>query len=262
MSGCLYTLREVFVARFDGKVSSKTSTKKRVKQGFHAFFVVIQLMMPHIYYLLGKEPKSLKSFIMKNIQDLIDEKGVLNIPEKIVIKNAPIENGISYVPSIIGKSAFDHMNNLTELHIPKTITEIEWCFYECYHLKNIFVADENPNYYDIDGVLYSKKEGKVSLIAYPNAHGEEYTIPEGVEEIAHFAFKSCKDIKTIPLPKLLKTINCNAFYQCTSLKSIELPDGIKHIGDTVGDSKVDIDYIYKGKSYTLEGIQALVNSKK
>ena len=199
---------------------------------------------------------------MKNIQDLIDEKGVLNIPEKIVIKNAPIENGITYVPTKIGKSAFDNIHNLTELHIPKTVTDIEWCFYECFNLKHIYVSDENPNYYDIDGVLYSRKDDHKILVTYPNAHGEEYTIPEGVDEIDHYAFKSCKDIETIHLPESLKTINHNAFYRCTSLKSIELPDGIVTVEDTVGDSKVDIDYIYKGKTYKLEEIQALVNSKK
>lgn len=62
---------------------------------------------------------------MENIQKLIDEKGVISIPEEIVMKNAPIENGITYVPTKIGKSAFDNIHNLTELHIPKTVTDIE-----------------------------------------------------------------------------------------------------------------------------------------
>ena len=197
---------------------------------------------------------------MENIQKLIDEKGVIRILEEIIMKNAPIENGITYVPTKIGNSAFDNIHNLSELHIPKTVTEIEWCFYECYNLKHIYVSDENPKYCDIDGVLYNKE--KDELIAYPNAHGKEYAIPEGVKEIAHFAFKSCKDIKTIHLPKSLKTINHNAFYRCTSLKSIDLPDGIVTVEDTVGDSKVDIDYIYKGKTYKLEEIQEVLKSKK
>lgn len=200
---------------------------------------------------------------MENIQKLIDEKGVIRIPDKdlvCIFKSTPTEKKELGASTKIGPNTFSNMPDLVEVYIPKSVTEIEWCFYECFNLKHIHVSDENLNYCDIDGVLYNKKMDK--LLAYPNAHGEEYTIPEGVEEIAHFAFKSCKDIKTIHLPKSLKTINHNAFYQCTSLKSIELPDGIKHIGDTVGDSKVDIDYIYKGKTYTLEEIQALVNSKK
>ena len=47
---------------------------------------------------------------MENIQKLIDEKGVISIPEEIVMKNAPIENGITYVPTKIGKSAFDNIH--------------------------------------------------------------------------------------------------------------------------------------------------------
>ena len=200
---------------------------------------------------------------MENIQKLIDEKGVIRIPDKdlvCIFKSTPTEKKELSASTKIGPNTFSNMPDLVEVYIPKTVTDIEWCFYECYNLKHIYVSDENPKYCDIDGVLYNKE--KDELIAYPNAHGKEYAIPEGVKEIAHYAFKSCKDIETIHLPESLKTINHNAFYRCTSLKSIELPDGIKNIGDTVGDSKVDIDYIYKGKTYKLEEIQALVNSKK
>ena len=68
------------------------------------------MIIPHFNHQLGKEPKSIKSIIMENIQKLIDEKGVISIPEEIVMKNAPIENGITYIPTKIGKSAFDNIH--------------------------------------------------------------------------------------------------------------------------------------------------------
>lgn len=90
---------------------------------------------------------------------------------------------------------------------------------------------------------------------------------DGTVEVAHFAFKSCKDVEKILLPESLRKIGNNAFYGCDSLKTVFLPDGIKHIGRAVGNSRYEFKYRYKGNDYshsefigTLARINKLTNS--
>ena len=51
-----------------------------------------------------------------------------------------------------------------------------------------------------------------------------------LEIIEIYSFKSCKELKSIILPKSLQEINSNAFNKCISLKEIIFPENIKFIG--------------------------------
>ena len=82
--------------------------------------------------------------------------------------------------------------------IPTTVTEIaDGAFSGCKSLKTITVAEGNTAFSATeDGVLFNQEGTK--LIAYPAAKtGTEYTIPEGVEEIATGAFADCVNLKYI-----------------------------------------------------------------
>ena len=57
---------------------------------------------------------------------------------------------------------------------------------------------------------------------------ENIEIPEGVENIESKAF-SFSGLKSIILPKSLKTIGCEAFESCDSLENIEIPEGVENI---------------------------------
>lgn len=140
------------------------------------------------------------------IDSLIDENGVLELPKEVVL------DGLAFTLEKIGLNSFDNKERLRELRIPSTVRKIEWCFYECFNLERIIVDEENPDYASIDGVLYSKDHKR--LVAYPNAHGEEYHILDGTKEIARLAFKTCKDVKRVYLPESLKKIGINAFVLC------------------------------------------------
>jgi hypothetical protein len=50
-----------------------------------------------------------------------------------------------------------------------------------------------------------------------------------LEIIEIYSFKSCKELKSIILPKSLQKINSNAFNKCISLKEIIIPENIKFI---------------------------------
>ena len=89
--------------------------------------------------------------------------------------------------------------------------------WECVNLQRIIVDPANEKYCDIDGVLYSKD--KKELIAYPNAKGEKYIVPEGVRCIGNCSFKNT-NITRITMPSSLRKIGVNAFYDCMQLMEI------------------------------------------
>ena len=147
-------------------------------------------------------------------------------------------------------NCFDFLNVVKGIEIPACVEEIQWSFYECKELRFIKVNADNKNYKDIDGVLYSR-DGK-TLIAYPNAHGDEYAIPSGVKEIAHFAFKDCSYLKKLIIPDSVKKIGANAFYGCTALESVTIPSSIppKSIGKYSCEYRLKEPKIfYNGKQY-------------
>lgn len=184
------------------------------------------------------------------IDSLIDENGVLELPKEVVL------DGLAFTLEKIGLNSFDNKERLRELRIPSTVRKIEWCFYECFNLERIIVDEENPNYASIDGVLYSKDHKR--LVAYPNAHGEEYHILDGTKEIARLAFKTCKDVKRVYLPESLKKIGINAFYRCDNLEKVFLPDNIRSIGAATQKSRYEFMYVYRGLEYTRKDILELL----
>ena len=182
------------------------------------------------------------------IKDLIDGNGVLRIPELMNVVTFDSFHGLFYRIERVGHNTFDYLKDLKKVQIPATVTNIECCFYDCRNLSAINVDEANPEFCSIDGVLYTKDHKK--LIAYPNAHGKEYIVPDGVEEIGHFTFKSCCDLEVIKLPKTVKKIGTNAFYRCDKLKYVYIPDGIRKIGDINGNTSINFHFIYHGKQYS------------
>ena len=107
----------------------------------------------------------------------------------------------------------------------------------CDALKEIIVDPANPNFKDVDGILYSK-DGK-KLIRYPNARPDtHFDIPEGVEIIASQAFMQSytgnSPLETVTFPSSLKEIESLAFRQ-SSLTSVTLPGILEKLGSSAFD---------------------------
>lgn len=189
---------------------------------------------------------------MINIREWINKDGVLRIP--LFLNAGTMENsqGLRYQLQIVGHNTFDGLKDLRKLIIPATVTNMEWCFYHCYNLAEFEVDEDNPEFCSIDGVLFTKDRKK--LVAYPNAHGSEYVIPEGVEEIMHFAFKSCKDVKVVRLSSSVRKISINAFYECPSLKAIYLPDKFEVLEECTSKANIRCEFVFKGRKYTYDEV--------
>lgn len=69
----------------------------------------------------------------------------------------------------IREYAFNCDEKLQVVNIGAEVTDIDYkSFYSCWALRCIYVDEDNPNYCDIDGVLYNKD--KTEIICYPIDH--------------------------------------------------------------------------------------------
>ncbi len=119
----------------------------------------------------------------------------------------------------IGDSAFLGCKTLTQVSLPKSVTEIgayafygsalksillhsnierigECAFANCAELTAVTVDNENEKYSSLDGVLFSKD--KSELILYPSGkQNMSYTIRSSVKKIHTMAFYGCAALKTV-----------------------------------------------------------------
>lgn len=102
--------------------------------------------------------------------------------------------------------------------------------YRMHFIQNIEVAESNPYYKSIDGVVYSKN-GKRLLKCSPKRRCYTFKIPEGVEEIDVHAFDWNNYIFKIQLPETLKNLKAGTFAKCEKLSTIYIPSKMEYIED-------------------------------
>ena len=130
----------------------------------------------------------------------------------------------------IGTNAFRN-TGLIELNISANVTSLGSSMITgCIDLQRVNIAENNPNYADIDGVVFNKE--KTLLRAYPGGKGGEYVMPESTTDVFQYAFNQVTSITGIKFSKNLKTIGLSAFYGCSKLESLEFYDALEKIDDT------------------------------
>ena len=72
-------------------------------------------------------------------------------------------------------------------------------------------------------------DGRIGMY-YAGTNIEDIEIPNEITEISSYAFKDCKELKTVKLPTELKIIGYNAFENCVMLKTMEIPSQCSIIG--------------------------------
>lgn len=125
-------------------------------------------------------------------------------------------------------------------------------FYSCTTVENFVVAEDNPAFCALDGVLYNKAQTKI--VSYPKGRVQNsYTVPAGVTSIGNGAFwfaetltnltlpdtlveiepdgiRGCSGLTELKLPESLRIIGGSSFQMCKNLKSLEIPQGVTEIG--------------------------------
>lgn len=143
----------------------------------------------------------------------------------------------------IGSGAFARCDNLTSVTIPKSVTSIGGsAFSECDRLKKLQVADGNPVFYVIDGVLFQKGQNGDILHTYLIAKEEKtYSVPEGVTIIGESAFLG-SSLENITLGSV-EEIRDYAFFGCLKLSSITFPVTVKRLASEVIALCDNVEYV-------------------
>lgn len=222
-----------------------------------------KIYLPKTVKEIGKNAfegcKSLRRFhIESGNPRFTSQDGVLFYKDKQVLLIYPPNkpNKVYYIPDgvkWIDRKAFSECNFLTELYIPSSVIKIhDEAFTRCNMLKYIHVAEDNPNYVSVDGILFTKDLTK--LIVYPaqkqdryyevpdtvkqmcwgafegNAYLEEIVVGSGLSQIPMSAFRDCTSLTTVKLPDSLRKIEPHAFCKCRNLKNINIPENVRSVG--------------------------------
>lgn len=137
-----------------------------------------------------------------------------------------IPNGVT----TIGYSPFQYCYNLENINIPASVIDGAEEVKSNSGRLNINVDKNNPNYSDIDGVLFSKD--KTQLLCYAKDKAQPYyTIPNNTVSIGVGAFWDCSDLAKVKIPNSVTNIGDRAFVGC-KIKNIDIPDSVTNIGES------------------------------
>lgn len=174
--------------------------------------------------------------------------------------NFTVKKDESKKVTAVGAYALNCDEKIQVINIAAHVTSVDpKAFYSCWALRAIEVDENNPNYCDIDGVLYSKD--KKTLICVPCDHdtyrAEKYGHAEydengyriePAEDSENFA-QYKKDVLTYVVPSSVETIGQLAF-NYANMTDVYLPEGLKTI-ETLGFFEIprlaDI-YTYKSEN--------------
>lgn len=149
-----------------------------------------------------------------------------DVPDNQV--HLPLEGaGSVSVPRTINLDTFYACSSIESMIIPKNVTKIErHAFDSCTNLKNVQSSNDS--------------------ISNDTELANCY-IPEAVEYIGDYAFRSCYSLKNINVPNQVKYMGEGVFNNCTSLDTLTLP----FIGKERGNGKVLPEQITDPKDNTL-----------
>ncbi len=143
----------------------------------------------------------------------------------------------------IGRYTFEGCTGLTSLYFPSSIKSISFSsFVGCTNLGSITVADGNTVYdsrNNCNAVVETYiVDAKTEKKAYRLILGcKSSIIPEGVDEIASYAFMNCTGLANLIIPESVSSIGVSSF-QGSDLTSVVIPEGVATIdSDCFADCK-------------------------
>jgi hypothetical protein len=119
----------------------------------------------------------------------------------------------------LGNEAFWGCTGLSSIEIPASVRSLGTdAFGACTRLGAITVADGNPNYSSVNGVLLSQDQ--TTLLQYPAGQPNSYAIPASVRTLAVGAFDGCAQLANVLIGANLASIDERAFFQCSNLTNL------------------------------------------
>ena len=160
----------------------------------------------------------------------IEDYGVYNCKK---LSNVTLGNNVV----TIGDAAFA-FSKITTITIPDSVTT----FYD----GNPFLACDDLK--EFKG-KFATEDGRAlingdTILAYANASGSVYNIPNNITIIGDEAFKGCKSLTNVDIPDSVTTIGDHAFYGCSVLTSVDIPNSVATIKHSAFESCSKLKYVY------------------
>lgn len=120
-----------------------------------------------------------------------------------------------------------NLSGLQTLHLPASLTEISGDAGIPSIAQAITVAEGNPVFHSVDGVLFMRNDSEWDLLTYPtNKAADVYTIPEVIENspvttIRMRAFYFVTQLRKVVIPASVTSLD-HAFQYATSIQEVEL----------------------------------------
>ena len=126
--------------------------------------------------------------------------------------------------------AFYNCTSIKNITMPKSLKSIGMdVFYGCNSIDSVYITDLaawcNIDFNDEDSnpMVYSD-------LYINGVLATDIVIPDGVEEIKKYSFKSCESITSVTIPDSVKTIGNYAFSYCKALAELKIGKNITSIG--------------------------------
>jgi hypothetical protein len=200
-------------------------------------------------------------FAFANCKGLKD----LKLTENILVIGEQAFNGCSSLERVVipdsvtcvSFAAFGFCSELKSVSVGKGVNSLDGqCFLYCSNLTQITISPDNALLSDKDGVVLSKDRS--SLIVVPPGREGNYTIPEGVTNLAAHAFATCGKLSSITVPASLTYLDPEVFSDCTSLTRLEFEGDAPHLTSSAlfpNNLKVNYQYGTQGWGWSLGGCQ-------
>ena len=118
--------------------------------------------------------------------------------------------------------AFLNCRSISSICIPDSVISINDVFAGCQEIQAFIVSPDNPKYCSIEGVLYDKD--RTTVIRCPQKKQGMVVLADSVRTINDSAFKYCKELTSIEIPKGVENIEKSAFENCEKLDKITIPE--------------------------------------
>jgi len=130
-----------------------------------------------------------------------------------------------------GWGCFKYCKKIKEITIPRDLRGsygFVGIFNGCDNLVEIKIEEGNTNFIVLDGALLTA-DGTGMIDYAAGLDIKDYVMPETVEWMQGNVFAENKHIETVKLSPKLTAIEYGTFYRCTALKTVYLPKGLKSI---------------------------------
>ena len=169
------------------------------------------------------------------LREVVFAEGVTEIGNHALSGSGATEEDGTYVAGIesitwaetlkkIGSQAFAFQDNLTEVHLPEGVTEMDTGVFE--NCNGLTYLDDS----------FAPGMTAIPVSCFRNCKGfRNVFIPSNIEMVSPEAFMGCENIEDLTVPASTTNIKARAFYGCVKLEEVTLPDSIKDLeGEAFG----------------------------